>query len=203
MEGPKDFGCYVEFSPARKNVVQMRTGLSFVDADGADNNLRAEISEPFGWDFDAVRACQRDTWNDILSRVRVRCDDRRELKRFYTNLYRSHCRNTFNDVDGRWVDQFEKVQTLPDPDMRALGCDAFWNTFWNLNQVWNLLTPEWSSRWVKSQLALYDATGWLGKGPSTSRRCARRMVWTRRPVPWSRPGPATPRIPTSPRRRPA
>ena len=166
MEGPKDFGCYVEFAPARKNVVQMRTGLSFVDADGADNNLRAEISEPFGWDFDAVRAYQRDTWNDILSRVQVRCDDRRELKRFYTNLYRSHCRNTFNDVDGRWVDQFEKVQTLPDPDMRALGCDAFWNTFWNLNQVWNLLTPEWSSRWVKSQLALYDATGWLGKGPA-------------------------------------
>ena len=37
------------------------------------------------------------------------------------------------------------------PDAVALGCDAFWNTFWNLNQYWNLVTPEWSSRWVKSQ----------------------------------------------------
>ena len=166
MERPRDFGCYVEFSPAGENVVRMRTGLSFVDGAGADRNLRTEISDPFGWDFEAVRACQRDAWNDILSRVRVRCDDRRELKRFYTNLYRSYCRNTFSDVDGRWVDQFERVQTLPDPDMRALGCDAFWNTFWNLNQIWNLLTPEWSSRWVKSQLALYEATGWLGKGPA-------------------------------------
>jgi len=47
-----------------------------------------------------------------------------------------------------------------------LGCDAFWNTFWNLNQFWNLITPEWSSKWVKSQLAMYDANGWLAKGPA-------------------------------------
>ena len=166
MEHPKDFGCYVEFVPRKDNVVRMRTGLSFVDAAGADRNLETELSGPFGWDFDAVRQFQKDTWNDILSRVRVSSDDRRELKRFYTNLYRSYCRNTFSDVDGRWTDPFERIQTLPEPDMRALGCDAFWNTFWNLNQVWNLLTPEWSSRWVKSQMALYDASGWLGKGPA-------------------------------------
>ena len=42
----------------------------------------------------------------------------------------------------------------------------FWNTFWNLNQFWNLVTPEWSNRWVKSQLAMYDANGWLAKGPA-------------------------------------
>src|SRR5699024_1181553 len=37
---------------------------------------------------------------------------------------------------------------------------------WNLNQLWNLVTPEWSSKWVKSQLAMYDANGWLAKGPA-------------------------------------
>jgi putative alpha-1,2-mannosidase len=52
------------------------------------------------------------------------------------------------------------------PDHVMLGCDAFWNTFWNLNQMWNLITPEWSSRWVNSQLAMYDAYGWLAKGPA-------------------------------------
>lgn len=45
-------------------------------------------------------------------------------------------------------------------------CDAFWNTFWNLNQFWNLVTPEWSGRRVKSQLSMYDANGWLSKGPA-------------------------------------
>lgn len=28
------------------------------------------------------------------------------------------------------------------------------------------MTPEWSSKWVNSQLALYDANGWLAKGPA-------------------------------------
>ncbi len=29
--------------------------------------------------------------------------------------------------------------------------------------------PEWSARWVKSQMALYEAGGWLGKGPAGMR----------------------------------
>ncbi|MCK5103653.1 MAG: glycoside hydrolase family 92 protein, partial [Cyclobacteriaceae bacterium] len=39
-------------------------------------------------------------------------------------------------------------------------------TFWNLNQLWNLVAPEWSNRWVNSQLAMYDIHGWLAKGPA-------------------------------------
>ena len=35
--------------------------------------------------------------------------------------------------------------------------------------MWNLIGPEWSARWVKSQMALYDAGGWLGKGPAGMR----------------------------------
>lgn len=65
------------------------------------------------------------------------------------------------------ADATEQIQQFKDPANEvALGCDAFWNTFWNLNQVWNLIAPEWSSRWVKSQLAMYDANGMLAKGPA-------------------------------------
>lgn len=170
-QNPKSFGCYVEFAPEDNGptVVQLRSGISFVDLAGAANNLRREIEEPFGWDFAKVRAANEGAWNDLLGRVKIETTDRREKTRFYTNLYRSFCRNTFSDVDGRWNDPLGKVQRLGDPDARALGCDAFWNTFWNLNQVWNLVGPEWSARWVKSQMALYDAGGWLGKGPAGMR----------------------------------
>ncbi len=90
-----------------------------------------------------------------------------EKVRFYTNMYRALCsRNTWSDVNGEWVSANEQVRRFTNPDDRALGCDAFWNTFWNLNQFWNLVTPEWSNRWVKSQLAMYDANGWLAKGPA-------------------------------------
>lgn len=167
VKDAKDAGAYVEFDTRKNEVVQVRTGISYVDLAGASNNLSTEISKPFGWHFDQVRDQQRQVWNDLLGRLTITSTDRREKVRFYSNMYRALCsRNTFSDVDGRWVDATERIQKLADPEAVALGCDAFWNTFWNLNQFWNLVTPEWSSRWVKSQLAMYDANGWLAKGPA-------------------------------------
>ena len=163
---PQRFGCYAEFDTTDHPEVMVRSGISYVDMAGASNNLSYEITEPFGWNFEAVHKHQSDSWNNILNRVRIYSNDYREKVRFYTNLYRAFCRNTFSDADRRWVDAAGNIQKLDDPDAVALGCDAFWNTFWNLNQVWNLIAPEWSSRWVKSQLAMYDANGWLAKGPS-------------------------------------
>lgn len=165
-EQPAQMGCYVEFDTRQNPVVQVRTGISYVDAAGARRNLQGEVTTPFGWNFNAVRQHQVNAWNALLGRVTITSDDSREKMRFYTNLYRSFCRNTFSDVDGRWVDATEKIQQLKKPGDHALGCDAFWNTFWNLNQVWNLVAPEWSGKWVRSQLAMFDANGWLAKGPA-------------------------------------
>ena len=162
-----DAGAYAEFDIRENNVVQVRTGISLVSLKNAHLNLRKEITEPFAWNFEAVRDNQRQAWNNLLDRVQVETMDRREKVRFYSNLYRSFCaRNIWSDVDGSWRDPTETVRRFEDPEAVALGCDAFWNTFWNLNQVWNLTAPEWSSRWVKSQLAMYDACGWLAKGPA-------------------------------------
>jgi len=163
----EDAGAFIEFETSENQVVQVRTGISYVSVENADENLKTEIKEPFDWNFDAVRNNNRATWNDLFGRVRISTNDRREKKRFYSNMYRALCsRNIFSDVDGSWRDADETVRKLNDPYAVALGCDAFWNTFWNLNQFWNLVTPEWSSRWVNSQLAMYDANGWLAKGPA-------------------------------------
>lgn len=161
---PERMGCYAEFDTGKDSVVQVRTGISYVDIEGARKNLQKEIKDSLGWSFEAVRAFNLHTWNELLSRVSITTKNRREKIRFYTNLYRSFCRNIFSDVDGRWVDATEKIQQ-GGKDHVALGCDAFWNTFWNLNQVWNLVAPEWSGRWVRSQLGMYNANGWLAKGP--------------------------------------
>ena len=68
--------------------------------------------------------------------------------------------------DGEWIDPDGRRQKLADPDAVMLGSDALWTTFWNLNQVMDLLAPEWAARWVKSELQLYDKCGWLAKGPA-------------------------------------
>ena len=162
----KNAGMYVEFETAAENIVQARSAISLVSIENASENLETEITEPFGWDFEAVVQHQKDVWNGYLSRIAITSDDRREKTRFYSNFYRSLCRNTWSDVNGEWMAADETVQHFSNPQHVALGCDAFWNSFWNLNQLWNLVTPEWSSKWVHSQLAMYDVNGWLAKGPA-------------------------------------
>ena len=160
-------GLFAGFDQKRTPVVKARLGMSMVSVENAAENLNREVTGPYGWNFEAVRASQVDTWNELLSRVKVTTFNRSDKIRFYNSLYRSICsRNIFSDVNGQWRGTDGKVQQLNDPDNVVMGCDAFWNTFWNLNQVWNLVTPDWSKRWMHSQLAMYDAYGWLAKGPA-------------------------------------
>lgn len=163
----KDAGAYLQFDVKNNPVVQVRSGISLVSIENASLNLETEITRPFGWNFEAVKKNQLDVWNDIFGRVQINTADSQEKTRFYNNMYRALCsRNTWSDVNGEWISTDKKVRRLANSDDMALGCDAFWNTFWNLNQFWNLVTPEWSKRWVNSQLAMYDANGWLAKGPA-------------------------------------
>lgn len=163
----KDAGVWLNFNTKDNPVVQARSGISLVSIANASENLEKEISTPFGWNFEKVYNNQLNVWNELLNRVQITSDNRFEKIRFYTNMYRALCsRNIWSDVNGEWVSPDEKVRRFDNPNDVALGCDAFWNTFWNLNQFWNLVTPEWSSRWVKSQLAMYNVNGWLAKGPA-------------------------------------
>lgn len=163
----KNAGLFVQFDTKANPVVQVRSAISLVSIDNASESLREEVAKPFGWSFDAVKQNQLNAWNDIFNRVKITTNNRLDKMRFYNSVYRSICsRSTWSDMNGQWRGTDGKVQQLKDKDDRALGCDAFWNTFWNLNQMWNLVTPEWSKRWVNSQLAMYDAYGWLAKGPA-------------------------------------
>ena len=167
IENAKDAGVVIEFDTKENNVVHLRTGISYVSLDNARENLKEEISDPYDWSFEQVRQANVDVWNDLFNRLKISSNNYREKMRFYNNMYRSLCsRNIFSDVNGEWLDANEELRQMDDPTSPALGCDAFWNTFWNLNQFWNLVAPEWSNRWVNSQLAMYDANGWLAKGPA-------------------------------------
>ena len=161
-----DFGAFVHFKTKADEQILVQTGISFVSLEQARLNLDTEITKPFGWDFDAVHKNARKVWNDLLSVIEIEGKDEVDKKKFYTNLYRVYVgRTIYSDVNGKYVDMFEKVQQLANPDLPMYGGDAFWNTFWNLNQVWTLATPEIADKWVASLLEFYDKGGWLCKGP--------------------------------------
>jgi predicted alpha-1,2-mannosidase len=87
------------------------------------------------------------------------------MQKFYTNFYRSFAKQTWSDVDGRYVDPFNKIQQLVAGGV-MYGGDAFWNTFWNFNTILSLVAPDIMNNWVTTQLELFDKTGWTNNGPT-------------------------------------
>ena len=162
----EDLGSFVQFNTKKDEEIVVKVGLSLVSIDQARLNLKKE-TQKYGFDFDAIRETNYSTWNDLLSLIEVEGGDETNKIKFYTNFYRSYAaRSILSDVNGKYVDMCEQVRHLDDPDSPVYGCDAFWNTFWNLNQLWALVTPDIANQWVKSLLEMYDKGGWLPKGPT-------------------------------------
>ncbi|HTV41628.1 MAG TPA: GH92 family glycosyl hydrolase [Candidatus Sulfotelmatobacter sp.] len=162
-----DCGAFVKFRTSAGEKIEVRTGISLVSVDNARQNLNKELSRPFGWNFAAVVQNQRNVWNQLFDQVQIDTPNAREKTRFYSNFYRALSgRNTWSDVNGQWIDPYGRKQRLAHPADVMLGSDALWTTFWNLNQVMNLMAPEWAARWTKSELQLYEKCGWLAKGPA-------------------------------------
>jgi len=161
-----DIGTFVDYSTKEGEKVMVKTGFSLVSIEQARLNLETETAG-FGWDFDEARTTARNTWNDLLKKVEIEGGTEEDKIKFHTALYRSYCaRATLSDVDGQYRDMCEQVVQLDDPESPMIGGDAFWGTYWNLNQLWSLVTPDIANTWVKSLLEFHDRGGWLPKGPA-------------------------------------
>ena len=164
--GHKDVGAFVSFSTSKGEQIQMQVGISLVSIDQARLNLETEMN-PFDWDFYAVVEDSKKEWNQILSKIVIEGGTEKDKTKFYTNLYRAYVgRTTWSDVNGKYIDMYEKEQQLADPEKPIYGSDGFWITFWNLNQLWTLVTPDIASKWANSMLEIYDKGGWLARGPT-------------------------------------
>ena len=164
LTGKDHMGLFANFKTRDGEQVLVQAGISLVSIAQARLNLETEM-KPFGWDSDACRAHAHKVWNDPLGKIRIEGGQPRDHVKFYTNLYRSFsARTIWSDVNGKYVDPKGKVRQLPDANSPMIGSDALWNTFWNLNQLWILATPDIAQQWVRSELEFHDKGGWLTKG---------------------------------------
>ncbi len=164
ISGKDDLGVYAVWNTKKGEVIMAQSGISLVGLEGARANLNAEL-DPFNWDFDACVKDARDEWNKLLSTIKVEGSSEKNRKKFYTNLYRTFFKQTWNDVDGRYRDACENIQRLKS-GQQIYGGDAFWNSYWNLNGLWSIMQPEIIDNWVTTQLEMYKHTGWTSKGPA-------------------------------------
>ncbi len=161
----RDVGAFLNFKTKAGEQIMVQTGISLVSVEQARLNLETELN-PYNWDFDKVVVDSKDEWNKILSTIDVQSKDEELKMKFYSNMYRAYSgRTTWSDVNGKYMDMYEKEQTMHS-GLPVYGSDGFWITFWNLNQLWSLATPEIANNWVNSMLEIYDRGGWLPRGPT-------------------------------------
>lgn len=164
ITGKGDTGAYALFTTTEGERITVCTGLSLVSIDQARLNMQTELG-PLGYDFDRTARATREQWNELLGRIEVTGGSERDRVKFYTNLYRAYAgKQTWNDVDGSYVDAEEHVRRVERGNM--YGGDAFWNTYWNLNGLWSILSPRIVDDWVTTQLEMFRHTGWTCKGPA-------------------------------------
>lgn len=165
ISGRGDMGVYLNFKTTQGQTIQVQTGLSLVDAAGARRNLDTEMTS-IGWDFDRARHEALSEWNALLGKIQIEGGTPTEQTKFYTNLYRSYCgKQTWSDIDGRYRDAVEVIRNVPQ-GAAMYGGDAFWNSYWNLNGLWSIITPRIVDNWTTTQLEMFRHTGATGKGPA-------------------------------------
>ena len=152
-------GGYATFDATARREVGVRVGLSSVSVAGARANLRRESA---GRGFGALRARARGAWNAILRRVDARGGSIRNLRLFYTQLYRALIHpSTFSDADGRYAGF--------DGDLhRARGRRQYadfsgWDTYRTQMPLVAMLAPRRASDMVRSLLADFRESGYLPK----------------------------------------
>jgi len=165
-------GVYLKFDTHTGKIVQMKVGISSVDARQAQLNIQAELPH---WDFERTVQESTDEWNQYLSQIEIEGGTLVQQRRFYTDLWHSLLgRRTISDANGKYCDMTgpeRRIRQIPlDPAGNPLfdhhNSDSFWGAQWTIATLWDLVYPKITSDFVNSMLLMYDDGGLIPRGPA-------------------------------------
>jgi len=150
-------GMILSFDLEKGDAILVKTGLSAVDENGAENNLETEIP---GWDFKSIRESASREWNNELSLVRASSPNEEILKVFYTSLYHTMIAPyTYSDVDGRYRGADGKVHQSDGSVNYTVF--SLWDTFRAAHPLFTLLQPGRVPDMINTMLRIYREQGKL------------------------------------------
>ncbi|MDR2811122.1 MAG: GH92 family glycosyl hydrolase [Tannerellaceae bacterium] len=137
--------------------IKVKTGISFVDNDGAKKNVEQEIP---GWDFNAIRKNAEKKWSEELLKIQVKSDDNEKKTIFYTALYHSLLEPTVSsDTDGRYRTMENQIAQAEDYTNYTVY--SLWDTFRALNPLLVVAYPDLEEALIRSLIRKYEEGGIL------------------------------------------
>ena len=132
-------GIFGEFDTRKGEQVELKVGISYVDAEGAKRNFDAEVAKK---SFNKVRKEAFEQWNNALARVEVEgCTDV-DKRIFYTALYRTMLEPRIHtDVDGRYVGGDFKVHQSDEKFVKRTLFSG-WDVFRSQMPLQTIINPS-------------------------------------------------------------
>jgi predicted alpha-1,2-mannosidase len=152
---PEMFGtklvAFFDFDFEEGETLEIKVGLSAVDAAGALKNLKAETD---GKNFDQLRKEAEDKWETELSVIDVKADEERKAI-FYTALYRTMINpSIYQDVDGRYRGIDHNIHQAA-KDRTNYTVFSLWDTFRAQHPLLNIIKQKYNEQFIASMLDHY------------------------------------------------
>ncbi|MGC9043834.1 MAG: GH92 family glycosyl hydrolase [Myxococcota bacterium] len=154
-----DIAALLTFKDAK--VLNIRVGISYVDIDGAKRNLVSEIPD---FNFDVYKKKTEEEWESILSFVKIKTDNKRDKRIFYTALYHLFQIPTlFTDVDRRYRGFDNQIHIAE--DFTYYSDFSLWDTYRTFHPLISLLFPQIQRDMNTSLIKMYEQGGYLPRWP--------------------------------------
>ncbi|WP_214072895.1 GH92 family glycosyl hydrolase [Mucilaginibacter sp. dw_454] len=151
----KHLGFYTDFATADKEVVLLKSGISFSSIDGARLNLNTEIP---AWDFQGVRSKNKAAWNKSLSEISIAGGTEAQKTVFYTALYHTMIDpRATADVDGAYMGGDMKTHHTTKFVKRSVF--SGWDVFRSQFPLQTIINPNIVSDMINSLVELADQSG--------------------------------------------
>lgn len=145
----------LSFEPTREPL-EIRIGLSFVSIENAKENLEAELATK---SFAQTRREASDTWEKLLSKIRVTGGSERQVELFYSCLYRCFLWPALrSDVNGQFTDERGNVVSK---GFRYYTLPSLWDTYRNKLVLLGMLSPEVTSDVIQSMIDRGEHRGFM------------------------------------------
>lgn len=140
------------------NMCEFDIAVSYISFEQALANMR-EIN---GRDFEIIKEECGSEWESYLSKIKIKTEDEKELKTFYSCMYRT---GLFPHRAYEITDSGEKLHYSPytggvEPGVRYTD-NGFWDTYRTVLPLFSLIMPELYSDILRSVLCDYKEGGWL------------------------------------------
>ena len=151
-------GIYLGFAPGTK--VQVKAASSYISEEQARLNLQTELGRDRN--LEQTRERGRQTWNELLGRIRVEGGSAQQQRTFYSCLFRANLfSRKFYERRADGTPYYYSPYDGLVHDGYMFTDNGFWDTFRSQFPLTCLLHPTQQGRYMKALLQAQHECGWL------------------------------------------